>query len=177
MTSEQRPFLQLADELSRRSVPFVLIGVAGADYWARSAGTVLATQDRDLYLPLDADVLHSAWQSALHCGFELWAGTEPLSVPHDRALAGRVVESQATTTAVHPEIEGTEVDFTLSMAGFDFATVHAEHRPFRVGGTMVPVARLSHIVQSKARANRPKDRLFLATYEDALRRLLREEED
>jgi len=37
----------------------------------------------------------------------------------------------------------------------------------------VPVARLRHIVESKAAAGRPKDRLFLATHEEALRDLLR----
>jgi hypothetical protein len=36
----------------------------------------------------------------------------------------------------------------------------------------IPVARLSHIVASKAAAGRPKDHLFLATHEEALRSLL-----
>ena len=37
----------------------------------------------------------------------------------------------------------------------------------------VPVARLSHIVASKHATGRDKDRLFLATYREALDRLLR----
>ena len=58
------------------------------------------------------------------------------------------------------------------MSGFEFEAVWKERRSFIVGGIEVPVARLSHIVQSKAAAGREKDRLFLATHADALRQLL-----
>jgi hypothetical protein len=37
------------------------------------------------------------------------------------------------------------------------------------------VARLRDIVASKAQAGRPKDRLFLATHEEALKELMRKE--
>jgi len=47
---------------------------------------------------------------------------------------------------------------------------------FRIDDVEIPVARLSHIVESKAKANRPKDRLFLATWEEALRNMLKEDE-
>jgi hypothetical protein len=43
---------------------------------------------------------------------------------------------------------------------------------FKVEGVRVPVASLSDIVASKAAAGRPKDRLFLATHEEALRDLV-----
>jgi hypothetical protein len=36
----------------------------------------------------------------------------------------------------------------------------------------IPGGRLSHIVESKARAGREKDRLFLASHADALRDLM-----
>jgi hypothetical protein len=40
-----------------------------------------------------------------------------------------------------------------------------------VEGVAFPVASLGDIVASKAAAGRPKDRLFLATHEEALREL------
>jgi hypothetical protein len=43
---------------------------------------------------------------------------------------------------------------------------------FQVDEIEIPVARLSHIVASKAKTNRPKDRLFLETHAEALRRLI-----
>jgi len=63
------------------------------------------------------------------------------------------------------------VDLTLVMAGFAFDEVWARRRVFKVEGTGVPVASLKDIVASKAAAGRPKDRLFLATHEEALREL------
>jgi hypothetical protein len=43
---------------------------------------------------------------------------------------------------------------------------------FRVDAVEVPVARLSHIVESEAKAGRAQDRLFLATHAAASRKLL-----
>ena len=40
----------------------------------------------------------------------------------------------------------------------------------------IPVARLSHIVESKARAGREKDRLFLATHREALDYMVSEDD-
>ena len=47
-----------------------------------------------------------------------------------------------------------------------------ERLTFLVEAEEIPVARLSHIVQSKAAAGREKERLFLAVHADALKQLL-----
>jgi hypothetical protein len=58
------------------------------------------------------------------------------------------------------------------MAGFDFDTVWAERRIFRVGDVEIPVAHLLHIVESKRQAGRDRDRLFLATHAETIRDLM-----
>jgi hypothetical protein len=58
------------------------------------------------------------------------------------------------------------------MAGFEFENVWNERGHFVVEGVEIPVARLTHIVESKAAAGREKDRLFLATHAEALGQLL-----
>jgi hypothetical protein len=150
-------------------VRFLLIGVAGANYYARSAGTVFTTQDRDLFLPAASRNALAAWRACRELGLELWCGDEPLGAPLDLTLAKAVVDRKALVRA---ESEGLTIDLTFVMGGFDFAAVWARRRRFRVGGVSIPVARLSDIVASKAAAGRPKDRLFLATHEEALRGLL-----
>ena len=55
-------FHQLVQELGRRHVRFVIIGVAGANYFATNAGTLFTTEDRDLFLPPDPENLLRAWQ-------------------------------------------------------------------------------------------------------------------
>ncbi|MGH7822808.1 MAG: hypothetical protein ACREQ9_23870 [Candidatus Binatia bacterium] len=164
------PFLRLVDSLTRAGVRFVVIGLSGINLYARSAATLFTTQDRDLFLPPDPEDALAAWRACEALGLELFCGPEPLDVPRDRLVAERVIENRALVRAT----DGAElhIDLTLVMAGFDFATVWGERRIFRVDDVEIPVARLAHIVESKRRAGRDKDRLFFATHADALRDLM-----
>lgn len=166
------PLAKVVAALTERNVRFVLIGVAGANYYAESAGAIFATEDRDLFLPSDADNLVRCWAACATVGLELFSDREPLDQPHDRWLAERVVARRALTRAMGEELR---IDLSLVMKGFDFETVWAERRVFVVDGVDVPVARLRHIVESKHVAGRDKDRLFLATHREALEALLRKE--
>jgi hypothetical protein len=167
------PLFPLARELQGRSVRFVLIGVAGANYYAHAGSAVFTTEDRDLFLPPDPDNLVRCWAACETAGFELWSEREPLDMPRDLWLAERVVERRALTRATGL---GAAIDLTLVMKGFDFETVWNERRVFKLEGVDIPVARLLHIVQSKHAVGRDKDRLFLATHREALQELLRREE-
>lgn len=167
-------FIRLVRALTEHGVRFVMIGVGAANLYARTGAEVFSTNDRDLFLPLDARNLLQAWQLSVEAGCDLWTGDEPLGKPLDLPLAEAVVSRRALTTATHSD--GLTVDLTLTMAGFDFETIWKEHGRFNVGNVEIPVARLVHIVESKARANRPKDRLFLETYRERLRDLLDEED-
>lgn len=164
------PFIRLIRELQGRDIRFVVIGVWGANYWAHSGSVAFETIDRDLFLPLDPTNLVRAWEAATAAGLSLWVRDEPLDSPRDLWLAERIVARRALVRGTdHKELH---VDFTLVMAGFDFETVWNERRIFEAEGAEVPVARLEYIVQSKVAADRPKDRLFLATHEEALNQLL-----
>lgn len=160
--------MPLAHAFAKAAVRYVFIGVAGANYYAVSAGTLFTTEDRDLFLPPDPRNELRALKACERLGMSLRCGDEPLGHPLDAKLAKAIVERRALVRATATTLE---VDLALAMAGFDFETVWAERRLFRVEDAEIPVARLSHIVASKAAAGRPKDRLFLATHEDALRQL------
>lgn len=165
-------FLDLIVALRRADVRFVVIGLAGVNYWAFQGGQIFTTTDRDLFLPLDSDNELRAWETCEQLGFELWSGNEPLDKPRDRFLAERVVERQVAVSASSGDVA---VDLSLTMAGFSFEDVWKDHRNFSIDSVEVPVARLTHIVESKRIANRPKDRLFLETHADVLRQLLERE--
>jgi len=162
------PLLPLVRTLHERSVRFVLIGVAGANYYAMAGSDSFLTQDRDLFLPLDSDNLVASWAACEAAGLGLWSGQEPLDWPHDRWLADRVIERRVLTRAA---AEDMQVDLTLVMEGFEFETVWNERRTFKVDHVDIPVARLLHIVQSKHATGCDKDCLFLATHRDALEQL------
>jgi hypothetical protein len=166
-------FERLAAALNEAGVRYVVIGVAGANYWARSGHTLFATHDFDLLLPLDPENAMTAWSVAERSGLDLYVGDEPLDRPRDRFLAGRVVERRVLIRA--SDRQGLDVDFALVMAGFDFEQVFGRRRLFLVDGIGIPVATLHDIVTSKAAAGRAKDRLFLAAHADALRSLIDDE--
>jgi len=159
--------------LNEAQVRYVVIGVAGANYWARSGQTVFATQDLDVFLPPDAANTLAAWRAAEACGLDLSCGDEPRDRRRDLFLAERIVERRALVRATDGEC--LDVDFTLVMAGFEFEPVFLSRRSFHVQGTAIPVARLRHIVASKAATGREKDKLFLASHAEALRSLIDEE--
>ena len=168
------PLGPLAHALQERSVRFVLIGVAGVNFYALDGSSVFLTEDRDLYLPPDPENLVRCWAGCEAAGLDLWSGDEPLDRPRDRWLADRVVEKRALTRASGAELK---VDLTLVMAGFEFEAVWNERKVFKLGDVDIPVARLLHIVTSKHAAGRDKDRLFLATHREALQELLKREEE
>jgi hypothetical protein len=167
------PLLPLVSALNRRRAMFVVIGVAGANYYALGGSTLFMTEDRDLFLPLDADNLVRTWEACEEVGLALRSGADPLDSPRDRWLAERVVERRSAVKAT--DGKGLQIDLTLVMAGFDFETVWAERRTFSSDDVEVPVARLLHIVTSKHAAGRDKGRLFLATHREALQELLKRE--
>lgn len=168
------PFSAVARGLLERDARFVVIGAWGANYYAHAGSVVFETRDRDLYLPPDPDNLLNVWSACEAAGLLLWAESEPLDMPRDRWLAEQIVKRRAVVRAT--DGRGLDVDLSLVMAGFDFETVWRERRVFVVDGVDIPVARLRHIVESKAAAGRDKDRLFLATHAEALRDLLGREE-
>lgn len=161
------PFVSLAAALYRRRVRFLVIGVWGVNYYG-SGSTHFHTEDRDLFLPLEPANELKAWRVCRGEGFDLWCGDEPLGEPMDRFLAEQIVSRRALVRA---DGHGLLVDLTLVMADFDFDDVWARRRVFKVEGVPFPVASLRDIVASKAAVGRPKDRLFLATHEEALREL------
>ena len=169
------PLTTLARALAARSVRYVLIGVSGANLYGPVGQAIFATNDFDLFLPLDPENLERVWNACTDAGLELWLNAEPLDRPRDRWLAERIIDRRAATRATG-SIE-LAVDLTLVMAGFDFETVWQEHRDFAIDGVTIPVARLLHIVTSKHAAGRDKDRLFLATHREALEQLLKKTDD
>ena len=167
-------FARLIGALHAADVRFVVIGVWGANYWARHAGMQFSTKDRDLFLPPDPENELRAWSVCERNGLTLWCGDEPLGEPKDTFLAKAVVDRRMLVTAIGtPDLV---VDLSLVMAGLDFEEAFANHRDFEVDGVIIPVASLHDIIESKRVANREKDRLFLATHAEALRQFFGEDE-
>ncbi|TAJ17828.1 MAG: hypothetical protein EPO68_08820 [Planctomycetota bacterium] len=163
------PLPLLAPRWLAEGARFVVMGVWGANLYARYGGEELHTQDQDLFLPPEPENLLTLWRVAEDLGFELWCGGEPLDRPRDPWLARKVVQRRALTRVLR---DGhLPVDLNLVMGDAEFEAVDAQKRMLKVSGQDIPVARLMHIVEAKRKAGREKDTKFLAMHFDALRDL------
>jgi hypothetical protein len=97
------PLAPVGRALVARAVRYVLIGVSGANLYGPGGQAIFATDDFDLFLPLDAGNLLEAWAACEEAGLDLWLGADPLDRPPDRWLAERIVERRALTRVTGPE--------------------------------------------------------------------------
>ncbi|MFT5478167.1 MAG: hypothetical protein ACI8Y8_003530, partial [Planctomycetota bacterium] len=158
-------FAPLARALAAHDARYVLIGVWGANFHAHRGGVVFSTQDWDLFMPPEPANLLATWNACRDCGLAISSAGQPLDQPMNHLLAERVIEQLASTQASDDELQ---VDLTLVMAGLDFDSVWDARTRFVLDRIEIPVARLRHIIDSKAATGRDKDRLFLATHEENL---------
>ena len=141
---------------------FVVVGVGGINFYARTPGQILATIDLDTLLPPVVANLTTALRALSELGYAFESGGEPfLDLEHEAVLA-RVVANGACLTAIHPD-EG-QIDLMTSVAGFTYAELDADATPFRVARVEVRVGRLEKLLRSKQRSARPKDLEFLRAF-------------
>ena len=94
---------------------------------------------------------------------------------HPLAPLGRALAARAVRYVLGPD--EFQADLTLVMQGFEFEAVWDTRRVFLIDGVEIPTARLLHILSSKQKAARDKDKLFLASHRDALEQLLKSTKD
>lgn len=163
-----RAYAEIGRAFDRARVPYVIVGAYGINLYAEKVDIVITTADCDFFLPPNAAALSRAVQALKRLGFELQAGDEPLVDEAPSSLKG-IIRFRATVIGRR---KNARIDLALSIAGCRFQSLWKEHRRFRVPGGTVRVAPLAHLIRSKQIADRPKDRLFLEAYREALRPLL-----
>ena len=149
--------------LRAAGVDFVVVGVGGINFYARTPGQVFATLDLDTLLPPATENLRTGLRELSELGYRFEAGGEPFLDFEDAATTARVVSRGACVTGIHPE-EG-QIDLMTSIAGFSYAELENDATSFRIGGVEVHVGRLEKLLQSKQHSGRPKDLEFLRAFE------------
>lgn len=149
--------------LARDGVRFVLVGVGGINFYARTGGEAFATLDVDALLAPTVENLRRAFATLRNLGFEFEAGREPFVDHGDPLVLRRILERGATVSAYHAE--GVQIDLMTSISGFDYASLAEDARTFEVAGVPVAVGRLEKLLESKAATGREKDRSFLRVFE------------
>ncbi len=162
-------YAEACKSLDRARVPYIIVGAFGINLYAEQVGSVVSTLDCDLLLPANAGILSNAVTTLRKLGYQFEAGGEPLIEETPELMKG-IVRARANVTAHKKDIR---IDLALDIAGCRFASLWKKRRRFKVRGASVPVAPLEDLLRSKKLANRPKDQVFLATFQDALTQLFR----
>lgn len=163
MTESASGFAQALSALIEAGVDFVIVGVGGINFYARTPAQAYATLDLDALLPPAAENLARALRVLAELGYVFEAGGEPFVDANDPVTLARIVERGASLAAIHSD--GTELDLMTSISGFRFSELAEDATPFEIAGVEVRVGRLEKLLRSKQASGRPKDLEFLRSFE------------
>lgn len=166
--SRRVEFVDALAALVRASVPFVVVGVGGINFYAAGPADAVVTEDLDLFLQRDVAILRRALRVLTDLDFRFEAGGEPFLEVDDEASLAQAVRAGACITARHES--GTTLDLMLSGAGLSWPEIASDAASFRIGETEIRVGRLERLLRAKQLAGRPKDleflRMFAARFSD-----------
>lgn len=156
------PYLAVIRRFNQLGVRYVVVGMSGINYYAKSPAETFATLDYDLFLEPTLRNVGQAVRGLTALGFTL--GTAEGPVQGDDL--GTAVRRRKTLVATTPE--GLMVELLLAVSGYPFSELAKDAATFTVSGVPVRVGQLRKLLMSKKLAGRPKDRQFLRRYETLL---------
>jgi hypothetical protein len=156
------PYAEALEAFNRHGVLYVVVGMAGINYYASRAEDTFSTQDYDVFIkPVIANV-KKVVQILKELGYDIAAGGKLLA---DSSLIN-IVRDRKTLIATDPY--GISFDIILAISGFTFNQMAGDATIFSAGKIPLRVGKLKKLLLSKKAAGRKKDILFLATYENMI---------
>jgi hypothetical protein len=155
------------ESLGSAGVRHVLVGVTGANHWARDGSLVATYGWHELVIDPCRRALATAWHTLQSSGFTLRAGTTRILDPVPDEFAAHIAAELRTTTA-YRQRDRMLLDLHTAIPGFTFEELWLEHRAFQAGDITIHVARLRHILESLAERGARWDPLAVATWSQGL---------
>ena len=97
MSSPASGYLLALAALNEAGVEYVVVGVGGINFYARTPALASATLDLDLLLAPEPANLGAALRALSGAGFSFSAGGEPFVELEDGAVLARVIENGAAS--------------------------------------------------------------------------------
>lgn len=161
------PYRTVIKAFNCQGVKYVVVGMAGINYYAKGQTQGFSTMDYDIFLEPTLDNVGKALRSLISLGYTL--GTAEGAF-HLGALR-QAVRARRTLVATTPE--GVMVELLLQISGYPFSEIAKDAKTVSAQGVPVRVGQLHKLLQSKRLAGRPKDRLFLARYRPVMEEALK----
>lgn len=162
-----RPQHEVLRAFGLANVRHVLVGIAGANCWARDGSLVASHGPHEIVLEPDPVSLSAAWLALRILGYTLREGTSRLLDPVPDDFARDVVRDRRSTSAYRMR-DRTLFDLHTKIPGFTFEELWREHRVFRAGEVELHVARLRHILASMHQRQQGFDELAVATWSQGM---------
>lgn len=153
------PYGQVIQAFNRYGVKYVVIGMAGINYFAKSPRAAFATMDYDVFLDSTLPNIEKALQCLAQLEFTFGTSAGALK----KGDLKEVVRTRKTLIATTPD--GLMVELLLEISGYPFSELAKDAATIDVQGVPVKVGRLHKLLRSKKLAGRLKDRQFLQRYE------------
>jgi len=152
------PYLAAIRALNRVGAQYVVVGMAGINYYAQQPSEAFVTMDYDVFVNPTLPNVRKAIAQLGRLGFSLGTSEGALQGPALREL----VRDRRTLVATAPD--GLMIELMLAVSGYTFASLARDAITVTIQGTPVKVGRLTKLLRSKRIAGRPKDRQFLKRY-------------
>jgi hypothetical protein len=149
--------------LSGAGVAYVVVGVGGINFYARTPAEAYATLDLVALIEPTVQNLRTALGVLAALGYRFEAAGEPFLDLGDAATLSGVVRNGATLSARHP-VDG-EIDVLLSIAGYSYRELVEDAAVFRVAQADVRVPTLEKLLRAKQASGRHKDLAFRKAFE------------
>lgn len=156
------PYLAVVRRFNRFGVRYVVVGMAGINYYARDPSGTFSSMDFDLFIEPTLQNVEAAVQALRPLGVAIGTA-DGLLAP---GTLRRIVRDRRTLIVTTPE--GLTVELLLSVSGYPFSAMARDANTFTLRGVPVKVGQLQKLLQSKRLAGRPKDRAFLRRYRQLL---------
>lgn len=158
----QDPYGAVIQKFNSLGVRYVVVGMAGINFYAKDARETFATLDYDIFLDPTMKNAEKAIQALQGLGFSVGTSQGPLRP----GATGELIRQRRTFIATTPY--GVMVELLLAISGYPFSAMAKDAATFEVGGIPVRVGRLPKLLHSKKLAGRLKDRRFLERYQALL---------
>ena len=153
------PYRALIQRFNKHGVRYVVVGMAGINYYADTSAQAFTTMDYDVFINPTLSNVGKAIACLKRLGFTVGTTDGLLKAKDQRTI----VRYRKTLVATTPD--GLMVELLLGVSGYTFSDMVRNAAIFRVRGVPVKVARLTKLLRSKQVAGRAKDRQFLQRYQ------------
>ncbi|OGW84455.1 MAG: hypothetical protein A3C35_02900 [Omnitrophica bacterium RIFCSPHIGHO2_02_FULL_46_11] len=155
------PYTAVINRFNQTGVRYVVVGLAGINYYAKNPAETFGTLDYDLFIEPTLANVRKVIAHLQDMKFDIGTKTGVLNAVKEKDLKRIIREG---TTLIATTSDGLMIEVLLKISGFLFAELERDAATFTVHGIPVRVGRLSKLLESKRIANRPKDRQFLKRY-------------